>query len=125
MMELLQRFDQQEIHREPDRSAPVRIAAEQTGRRFAWLIVDAVFSSVRSQNIGMLPMNPRYRTDAVGRKKLIFIQHHFQNSPQLLAVHDRQQPPFSLARSLHAGDVVRKVWAIFDEPFEPPLEALQ
>jgi len=54
------------------------------------LIVDAVFRSVRPQNIGIVSMNPRYRADAVRRKKLILVQHHSQNSPQLRAVHDRQ-----------------------------------
>src|SRR5687767_15446879 len=35
VVELLQRLDQQEVDREPDRAAPVRVAAEETRRRLA------------------------------------------------------------------------------------------
>ena len=35
VVELLQRLDQQEVDREPDRAAPVRVAAEEAGRRLA------------------------------------------------------------------------------------------
>ena len=44
VMELLQRFDQQEVHREPDRPAPVGIAAEQSGARIRRLVVDAILA---------------------------------------------------------------------------------
>src|ERR1035438_6270103 len=37
MVEFLQRFDQQIVPRKPDRSAPIRIAAEQAGGRFRGL----------------------------------------------------------------------------------------
>src|SRR5260370_1903163 len=73
----------------------------------------------------MLAMNARYRANSIRRKELVFVEHHLQNSPQLLAVDDRQQPPLSLSWSVHAGDVVREVFAIFDEPFEPSFEAPQ
>src|SRR5215472_5411260 len=35
MVEFLQRFDQQEVGGEPDRTAPVGVASEQIGRRFS------------------------------------------------------------------------------------------
>ena len=47
VMELLQRLDQQKIHREPDRSAPVGVAAEQSGGRFGRLVVHAMLAAVR------------------------------------------------------------------------------
>ena len=40
-------------------------------------------------------------------------------------IDDREQPPLALARRVHAGDVVRQVLAILDEPLQPPLEAWQ
>ena len=40
----LQRFDDQIINRHPDRSAPIRIAPENAGRRFAWIVADAILS---------------------------------------------------------------------------------
>ena len=42
VMELLQRLDDEEVDREPDRPAPVRVAAEQAAGRLAWLVGDAV-----------------------------------------------------------------------------------
>src|SRR5712691_6760904 len=36
VMELLERLDQQVVHREPDRSTPVGVPAEQSGRGFPW-----------------------------------------------------------------------------------------
>ncbi len=38
----LQRLDEQVVDRKPDRPAPVRVAAEQAGVRFARLVVDAI-----------------------------------------------------------------------------------
>src|ERR1051326_6014042 len=124
-MKFLQGFDQQKVHWEPDRPTPVGIAAEEACGRFTWLVIDAIFVADGPQNVRMLAMNARYRTNSVRRKELVFVQHHFQDSPQLFAVHDRQQATFSLSGSVHAGDVVSQVFAILDEPFEPPFEALQ
>src|SRR5689334_1723699 len=125
MMELLQGFDQQKIYREPDRSTPVGIAAEEPRGRFAWLVIDAILVAVSAQNVGMLTMDARDGANSIRRKKLVFIEHHFQDSPQLAAVHDRQQAPLSLSWSVHARNIVREVMAIFDKPFQPPFEALQ
>src|ERR1700675_3373770 len=65
VVELLQRFDQEKIHREPDRAAPVRIASEYSGRRFAWLIVHSVFGSVDVEYVRVFAMKPRQCTDPV------------------------------------------------------------
>src|SRR6185503_12263438 len=46
MMKLLQRLDDQEVDGEPDRAAPVRVAAEQPAARFGRLVVDPVFRAV-------------------------------------------------------------------------------
>src|SRR3712207_3950153 len=40
VVEALQRFDEQVIDREPDRAAPVGVAAEQAGIRFSRLVGD-------------------------------------------------------------------------------------
>src|SRR6516165_8674538 len=42
VVELLQGFHQQEVHREPDRAAPVGIAAKESTLRFRWLVIDAM-----------------------------------------------------------------------------------
>src|SRR5262244_1482311 len=48
VMELLQRFDDEEIDRKPDRSAPVRVAAEQSAVGFARLVAHREIHAVVS-----------------------------------------------------------------------------
>jgi hypothetical protein len=54
VMELLDSFDDQKVHRKPDRSAPVRIAPEQRSRGFPGFILEAMFGSLKVQNIRMI-----------------------------------------------------------------------
>ena len=91
-MELLQRFDQQVVHREPDRTAPVRVAAEQTAGRLGRLVVHAVLGLAEREHVWMLGVVARDRADAVGREELVLVQHEPQDPRQLLAGDDRQQP---------------------------------
>src|SRR5260370_1086394 len=56
-MELLQRFDQQIVYREPDRSAPVRVSTEQTTGGFRRLIVNPVLQAILPARSGLLSMN--------------------------------------------------------------------
>ena len=51
VIELLQRLDQQEVHGEPDGATPVRIAAEQSRRGFARLVVDAVLVALHLHDV--------------------------------------------------------------------------
>jgi hypothetical protein len=60
----LQRLDEQEVHRKPDRAAPVRVATEELAARLARLVVDAVHRSVDLQQIGVLEVVARQRADA-------------------------------------------------------------
>src|SRR5262249_44801241 len=81
-MKFLERFNEQKIYREPDRSAPVGVAAKQAGARLRRLVIDPVLHAIRLERIGMIPVKTRQRPDAVGRKKLIFIQHVVQHPCQ-------------------------------------------
>src|SRR5262249_57313866 len=40
VMVALERLDEQPVHGEPDRTAPVRVAAEEAGRRLAGAVLD-------------------------------------------------------------------------------------
>ena len=51
MMKFLQRFDDQVIQREPDGTAPVRIAAEKAGAGFSRLIVHAILGAAHGQHV--------------------------------------------------------------------------
>ncbi len=65
VMELLERLDQQVVHRKPDGAAPVLISTEQPGRRLAGLVIHAVLHSVHMEGVGVAPMELRQGTDAV------------------------------------------------------------
>src|ERR1700746_173884 len=58
VMKLLKRLDEQIVHREPNGAAPVGIAAEQPGRRFARLIVDAVLHALRGELVRVVAVKP-------------------------------------------------------------------
>ena len=59
----LERLDQQIVHREPDRPAPVGVAAEHAGRRLAGHVVDAVLLAVDART---RTAAPRERATASG-----------------------------------------------------------
>src|ERR1700752_3234305 len=46
VVELLQGFDQEKIHREPDGATPIRISSEYSGCRFARFIIHSVLGFV-------------------------------------------------------------------------------
>src|SRR5579883_953511 len=125
VMEFLQGFDQQEVHREPDRAAPVGIASEQPGRRFAGFVVDAVVHAVDREHVGMLAVIAGEGADAVGREELVLVEHVFQDAAQLVLIDDGKQAAQAAAGRHHAGDVGRQVRAILDEPLEAALETRQ
>src|SRR5262245_49825880 len=63
VMKLLQRFDQQEVDREPDGAAPVRIAAEQPRARFRRLVIHAMLHPINLEDIWILVMETRDGAD--------------------------------------------------------------
>src|SRR5258708_28174361 len=87
MMKFLQRLDHQEIHREPDGPAPVRVSAEQTALRLARFVVHSIFIAVDREKIRMRCVIFRQRADAVRRKELFLADHVADDPYQLFAVH--------------------------------------
>ena len=75
MMELLQRFDEQIVHREPDRTPPIGIAAEQTGAPIRPAHSPRGIRAVRAQDVRVFTVDPRDRANAVRREELLLIQH--------------------------------------------------
>src|SRR5438270_2335918 len=122
-MKAAQRLNQQEIYGEPDWAAPVGVAAEQSSSRFRGLIVNLVVCSGNIQHVRMRFVIARKRADAVWRKELFFIEHDGKNALELIAVRNGKQAALLVARGLHAGDVLGKVFAIFNEPLQPHLES--
>src|SRR5437660_12210560 len=97
MVKFLQRLDQEEIHREPDWSTPVRIPAEQCCRRFSGLVIDAVLGSIHVKCIRMLMMESRECANSIPRQKLTLIQHVADNPAQVFLARAGKQTPSALS----------------------------
>src|ERR1041384_2117690 len=52
----LERFHDEEVNREPNRSAPVRVATEEIARALAWHVIDAMFFVADMKDVGMIAM---------------------------------------------------------------------
>src|SRR3989442_12315611 len=91
VVKLLQRFDQQEIHREPHRPAPVRVPAEETGGGLSRLVVHTVFVAIDMQHIGVFAVMLGKRSNAVRGEKLVLVQHVAEHAHELPAVYQREQ----------------------------------
>ena len=96
-MKFLQRFDEQEIYRKPDRSPPVGIAPEQARGRFTRLVIHAVFHAHDAERVRMLAVKARQCAYAVGRQEFIFVQHVTKNGPELRFTGDGEQAAFTAA----------------------------
>ena len=83
-METAQRLDQQKIHREPYRPAPVGVAAEKPCGRFRRLIVNLMVYSGNIQHVRMLFVIARERANAMRRQKLFFIEHDGKNALEVV-----------------------------------------
>src|SRR2546426_4286005 len=75
VMELLQRLDDQVVDRHPDRPAPIRVAAKESRRGLAWLILDCKALAVPLQHVRTLLVVSRERTNTVVGQKLRFVEH--------------------------------------------------
>src|SRR5712691_6764504 len=53
----LKRFDDEEVDREPNRAAPVRVATEKITGAFAWNVIDAVFFVASAEDIRFFVMD--------------------------------------------------------------------
>src|SRR5262247_4591895 len=63
----LQRFDDQEVDREPHRPAPIRVAAEQPRLRLRRLVIYSVLDALDVDPIRVVLMEARKRADSVRR----------------------------------------------------------
>src|SRR2546423_8218885 len=87
----LQRLDEQVVHRKPERTAPVRVAAEQAARAFARRIIDAELLAARAEDEGMVPVGARDGAEAIRREKLGFVEQVAKHPCQPLARRDCQE----------------------------------
>ena len=69
-----QRLDEQVVDREPDRTAPVGVAAEQAGRRLAGLVVDRRGDAPDRHAERLVAVAPRQRAQAMRRQERILVE---------------------------------------------------
>ena len=74
-VELDQRANEEDVHREPHRAAPVGVPTEHPAVRLGRLIRDLVILPSDVHDVWMLLVPPRHRADAVGAQELLFVQH--------------------------------------------------
>ena len=103
-MVLLQRLDQQEIEREPDGTAPVRVSAEQAGRRFRRRVVEREFLAVELQHERMHGVVLGHGAHAVRTQEPVLIQDLGQDAPQLRRIDDAQPDAILDAAMRQVGD---------------------
>src|SRR5213078_209465 len=112
-------FDQQIIERKPDRPTPIRIPAEQLGIRFARRIMHFELAAFSVENVGMLLVNLRKRSNPKRREKLVLVQRIFQNALQALELWDSEKQALSrlpVARDGAGGNVARQVFFVLQKP---------
>jgi hypothetical protein len=121
VVESLERLDDQEVDREPDRPAPVRIAAEQPRRGFGRIVVHAEFLPVHVQDVRPVPMNARDRAQAERGQELVLVEQVAQDPNEPLTRRKRQKH-LHAAALLHEAQLPREVSAILEEPLQALLE---
>src|SRR6266540_6872214 len=119
VIEALERLDQQEVHGEPDRPAPVGVPPEEPGRGLRRLVVHAMLLPVDVKHVGVLAMEARQRADAVRREELRLVQHVPQHSLEPLAAHEREQAALLAVLRELARDQLAEVIAVVEEPAQP------
>src|SRR4030095_6421360 len=88
MMKLLERFDHQIVQRKPDRTTPIRVTTKQSRARLGRLVSHPVLGAIHLQHIRMVFVKTRNRTNAIRRKKFVFIEHEAKYAAQLILAHD-------------------------------------
>src|SRR5262245_46575655 len=104
MMEFLQRFDDQEIHREPHRAAPVRIPAEQSRIGFAGSVSDFKRAPVNMKDIWIVQMESRKSANPKGREKFGLVEHPPKEAFHTMSTQEREKPAFAKSRLEPSGN---------------------
>src|SRR5580692_1919461 len=86
VMVFLQGFDQEIVHREPDRSTPVGIAAKNAAGGFGGLVIDAADVAIDLDFGRVIEVIAGKRANTIGRKEFGFGEHAGEDALQLFAV---------------------------------------
>ena len=121
-MELLQRFDQEIIDREPDRTAPVGVAAEQATIGLGRLIAHGELVAIAREDVRVILVTLGERPYAVWREKLGFIQHAPQQTLHSVSTEQREQHPIADTWHVPARDQRRQIGPVLQKPNQAAAE---
>ncbi len=77
-------FDHDEVHREPHRTAPVRVPAEQPSGRLAGVVADCVHHPAEVDRERLIAVRGRQGAHAMGREELILVEQPTQHASKSL-----------------------------------------
>ena len=117
-----QHLDEQEVDREPDGAAPVRVAAEEAARGLRGLVVEARRHAVDRDVERVRLVIARERAQAVVREELRRVEHRREQPAQALLVDDREHPPAGVLRRLHVLDDLERLTPVRREPVDAARE---
>ena len=123
VMITFQRLDEQIVRREPNRPAPVRVAAEEECVRLARHIIDTMHFAVRAEFVRMFRVKLRQRPDAEGRQEFVFVEQITQHPLQALARRNGEQA-VPLA-GFAIGNVSGQIGPMLEKPVHPLVETGQ
>ena len=78
VMKLLQRLDDEEVHREPDRPSPVGVSAEEAAVGLRRLIANREVHAIVAVDVGLFLVSTGQRSNTVRREKLRFVEQPVQ-----------------------------------------------
>src|SRR5689334_5568110 len=119
MMKLLQGLDNKVVQRHPDRTSPVRVAAEEPGIRFGRLIRNRKLGSVRPKLVWVVQVMPRNRADAEVGKELGLVQHSSEQALHPMAAQQGQQMALPHSRLIPPRDQLGEVGPVIEKPLQP------
>src|SRR6266404_2885152 len=121
VVELLQRLDQEIVHRKPDRPAPVRVSTKNSGGRLSRLVVNLTSRSIDLEHERVFAMKLRKGADPIFGEKLRFVEHVAKNYRKVTAVNDREQATCA-GWCFYIADVIAENRLVVDEPLHPAFE---
>ena len=122
VMKLLQRLDDEKVHREPDRAAPVGVAAEQRRVGLRWCIAHREIQAVHPEHVGLALVHLRHRAHAEVGEELVRVEHAHQQLLHAMSAQQRQQATLAATGLIPMGHELREVGSVAQKPFEPRRE---
>src|SRR5262252_5020787 len=90
------------VHWEPNRTAPVGVAAEHRTIRFAGQIADSIFVAMYLENVRMINVIARQGPNPVRAEEFIFVEQLFKNTFQSDRIYERENAAIGDAEMVRA-----------------------